>query len=146
MSSLDRLFGSLRIAATGLAAERANINVISENIANARVTRTVEGGPYQRKAIAFEPLLLKDDEGKSYARGVRAANVELDHATEFIEQYEPGHRDADPETGMVVYPNVNSLREMTDLISAMRSYESNLSVQEGFVRAAERALRLAQGN
>lgn len=146
MPSLDRLFGSLRIAATGLSSERAHINVISENIANARVTRTPEGGPYQRKTVAFQPLMLQDDGGQTYARGVRPSAVELDNSSEFVEQFEPGHPDADPNTGMVIYPNVNSLKEMTDLIAALRSYEANLAVQEGFVRTAERALRLAQSS
>jgi len=90
--------------------------------------------------------MLRNSDGQAYARGVRPAAVELDTSSEFLEQFEPGHPDADPETGMVVYPNVNSLKEMTDLIAALRSYEANLAVQEGFVRTAERALRLAQSS
>ena len=41
-------------------------------------------------------------------------------------------------------PNVNTVREMADLITAVRSYEANLKVQENFERMAERALRLAE--
>jgi flagellar basal body rod protein FlgC len=41
-------------------------------------------------------------------------------------------------------PNVNVTQEMADLIGAMRAYEANLNVQDGFVRTAERALRMAQ--
>jgi flagellar basal-body rod protein FlgC len=45
---------------------------------------------------------------------------------------------------MVTMPNVDTLREMTDMITAMRAYEANLNAQDTFVRMAERALRLAQ--
>ena len=41
------------------------------------------------------------------------------------------------------YPNVNTMKEMADLVTAVRSYEANLSVQETF-DMADRALRLAE--
>lgn len=139
MNGIDRFFQSLRTASSGLAAERVRMNVISENIAGAQVTRTPGGGPYRRKVVVFEPLT-----GPSGGRGVRAARIEHDNNSEFIEIFEPGHPDADPETGRVLMPNVNTLREMADMITAMRAYEANLNVQEGFVRAATRALEIAR--
>ena len=38
--------------------------------------------------------------------------------------YEPGHPDADAE-GFVEYPNVELSKEITDMITAVRSYEAN---------------------
>ena len=55
---------------------------------------------------------------------------------------DPTHPDAD-DRGVVLYPNVNTMKEMADLVTAVRSYEANLSVQENFERMADRALRLA---
>jgi flagellar basal body rod protein FlgC len=46
----------------------------------------------------------------------------------------------------VTLPNVNNLREMADMITAMRSYESNLRSQQGFAQMASRALELARSN
>ncbi|TDJ71861.1 MAG: flagellar basal body rod protein FlgC, partial [Planctomycetota bacterium] len=57
--------------------------------------------------------------------------------------YDPRHPDAD-ERGIVRMPNVNTMREMADLITAVRAYEANMSVQESFERMAERALRLLE--
>lgn len=42
-------FHALGVAASGLSAQRARIETIVENIANAETTRTPDGGPYRRK-------------------------------------------------------------------------------------------------
>ena len=144
MSGLDSFFTTLRTASTGLSAERVRMNVIAENIAGAQVTRTPEGGPYRRKHVVFEPLVTRGPDGSSRVRGVRAARIEHDDQAEFVEVYDPTHPDADALTGKVLMPNVNTLSEMADLITALRAYEANLAVQEGFVRSAERALQLAR--
>ncbi|MCZ6596392.1 MAG: flagellar basal body rod protein FlgC, partial [Planctomycetota bacterium] len=57
--------------------------------------------------------------------------------------FDPGHPDADAD-GFVMFPNVNAVMEMADLITAMRAYEANLTVKESFLRMAERALQLAR--
>ena len=48
------MFGAIDASASGLTAERLRMDVISNNIANANTTRTVEGGPYKRKIVTFE--------------------------------------------------------------------------------------------
>jgi len=148
MSGIDHLFSGMRISASGLSAERTRIDVIAENIANARTTRTAEGGPYRRKVVVFEPMLRRAMAGassgsKDDVTGVLATRVTPDYSSDFQVVLEPGHPDADAD-GMVAYPNVNSVLEMADLITALRAYEANLTAQENFVRMAERALRLLQ--
>ena len=116
------------------------MDVIAENLANARTTSTPEGGPYRRKVILFEPVLQKV-EGQQRTIGVHATRVSVDKVTDFERVLDPGHPDAGPD-GMVTYPNVNTVMEMADLITSMRAYEANLTAQENFVRMAERALDL----
>lgn len=140
MSGTDGFFSGMRIAASGLSAERERMDVIAENLANARTTRTPEGGPYRRKVVLFEPL-LSEVEGEERTLGVQAARVEVDSASDFERVLDPGHPDAGPD-GIVLYPNVNTVMEMADLITAMRAYEANLTAQENFTRMAERALDL----
>jgi flagellar basal-body rod protein FlgC len=55
--------------------------------------------------------------------------------------HDPSHPDANEE-GMVEYPNVNGVREMADLMTAIRAYEANLKAQEVFARMAQRALEM----
>jgi flagellar basal-body rod protein FlgC len=143
MDGFRELFSSLRVSSSGLSAERARIDVIARNIANARVTRTPDGGPYTRQVVNFEPILQRLRDGSTVARGVRVSGVHDDAHTPFEELHDPSHPDADAN-GMVRYPNVETTREMADLITAMRAYEANLESQRGFVRMAERALQLAQ--
>jgi flagellar basal-body rod protein FlgC len=143
MNPIDPLFSGMRVSASGLAAERLRIDTIAENIANARTTRTPEGGPYRRKVVLFETL--DDGSGRDTrpAQGVSAARVVRDETSDFERILDPSHPDAGPD-GMVAYPNVNTVLEMADLITAMRAYEANLTAQENFVRMAERALELAR--
>ncbi len=74
--------------------------------------------------------------------GIRVDEIVKDDSP-FEEVYDPNHPDAD-ERGVVLYPNVNTMKEMADLVTAVRSYEASLSVQETFERMADRALRLAE--
>jgi flagellar basal-body rod protein FlgC len=75
--------------------------------------------------------------------GVRVRGITPDLETPMLTIHDPSHPDAN-ERGEVTMPNVNVTQEMADLIGAMRAYEANLNVQDGFVRTAERALRMAQ--
>jgi len=140
MDGFDGFFTGMRVSATGLTAERVRMDVIAENLANARTTRTPEGGPYRRKVVLFEPV-LREVQGEERSFGVRALPVAEDMGTDFERVLDPGHPDAGPD-GIVLYPNVNTVLEMADLITAMRAYEANLTAQENFVRMAEKALEL----
>ena len=74
---------------------------------------------------------------------MRVERVSDDLSTPFEIVYDPSHPAAGPN-GTVHMPNVNTMKEMADLITAMRAYESNLKAQESFFEMARQALRLAQ--
>lgn len=143
MDGVNNLFSGMRIAATGMSAERVRIDTVAKNIANATVTKTPGGTPYRREVVEFEPILRQLEGGGTENAGVRVRAVSEDTQTPFQRVNVPSHPDADT-AGWVSYPNVNTTREMADLITAMRAYEANLQAQDGFVRMAERALRLLQ--
>jgi flagellar basal-body rod protein FlgC len=44
-------------------------------------------------------------------------------------QYDPTHPDADAQ-GFVAMPNVNVVEEMTDMITASRAYEANVTAAQ----------------
>lgn len=143
MPGIDRLFRGMRIAASALKAERTRVDVITKNIANSRVTNSAETGEaYRREVVSFEPLMERTQRGKEVV-GVQVSSIEQDTETPFQEVHEPGHPDADAN-GMVRYPNVNAVREYTDLITAMRAYEANIGVMESMEQMASQALRLAE--
>jgi len=113
-----------RIAQSGLLAQRVRLNVTATNLANAQVTRTLEGGPYKAKNVVFRAVPL--DEEDPSLRKVEVAEIK-DDPSPFKEVYDPGHPDAD-ERGIVRYPNVDVITEMVELLSAGRAYEANLAV------------------
>lgn len=130
-------FDVMKLSATGLSAQRIRINVISANLANVNTTRGENGEPYKRKDVIFEQVL----EGEM-AGGVKVQDIVEDNKP-FVLKYEPGHPDADEE-GYVIYPNVNPVEEMVNMLEAQRSYESNLTVLNTAKQLALRALEIGR--
>ncbi len=143
MTGFDKLFSGMRAASSGMAAEHVRIDTVAKNIANANTTNVPGGGPYRRQLVHFAPLLSRAMNGKDEVVGVRVAKVVDDMATPLPRIFDPAHADADAQ-GYVRLPNVNTVMEMADLITATRAYEANVTAQEQFIAMAERALRLIQ--
>jgi flagellar basal-body rod protein FlgC len=144
MDALTNMFRGLRTSSSGMSAERTRIDVIAKNLAYAQVTHMPDGsGPYRRQLVRFSTVMKRTPGAKAEVDGVKVDRVEPDNTTPLERVFSPGHPDADA-TGMVTYPNVNPTSEMADLITAVRAYESNANAADGFVKMAERALRLAQ--
>ncbi|EKF41564.1 flagellar basal body rod protein FlgC [Nitratireductor indicus] len=120
---MDPLSASLKVAASGLEAQSQRMQVVSENLANARSTSDVPGGdPYRRKTISFVAELDREIGGSV----VEIGSVANDPSN-FTLEFDPGHEAAD-EAGYVKMPNVNVLIEMADMREANRGYEANLQV------------------
>ncbi|GAB6036705.1 flagellar basal body rod protein FlgC [Fundidesulfovibrio butyratiphilus] len=124
---------ALDIGASGLSAQRTYMNVVSMNLANAKTSKTMDGqGPYQRKSVAMKTTKLDNAFTKAMRSamddemaGVRVTGIVNDTRPP-KQVYEPGHPDAD-QNGYVQYPDINVVEEMTNMISASRSYEANTS-------------------
>jgi len=123
------------------------MEVVSSNLANAQTTRTPEGGPYKRRDVvvaAEKPRddfgMLLEDEMDQSVHTVRLVEIQPDE-TEPRLVYDPDHPDSNEE-GYVAYPNVDSMEEMVNLITVMRSYEANLSTITAVRDMTTSALRI----
>lgn len=123
---------AIDVGASALKAERTHLNVISMNLANAKTTKTMDGGPYRRKDVIFKETGIDSPFAKAMnsaldeeVKGVRVDSIQNDQRP-LKKVYEPGHPDADKE-GYVSYPDINVVEEMTNMLSAMRAYEANVS-------------------
>lgn len=146
------LFNSFDVSASGLTAQRFRMDIIAENVANANTTRTEDGTPYVRKVVTFE----EKGETKSFSNifhhvlnhdsrgGVKVGGVFEDKWTQMNMVYDPSHPDAD-ENGYVMYPNVNTITEMTNLIDASRSYEANATAFDASKAIAKKGLDMLSG-
>jgi flagellar basal-body rod protein FlgC len=144
------LLSSLKISASGLAAQRKRIEAHSSNIANAQTTRTAEGGPYRRKEVVFgsEPARSEFSE---ILEGELAENAQTVHATEVIHtdkviyKHDPTHPDANAE-GYVAMPDINTMTEMANMMEAQRAYESNITAMNVTKQMATKTLEIGRGN
>lgn len=141
------IFGGMNISSSGMTAQRLRTDVISENIANANTTRTSKGGPYVRKTVVLtEKTLTKFGDVfnrtiQGVGNGVKVTAIKDDTETDMNLVYDPSHPDAD-ENGYVLYPNVNVVTEMTNLIDATRSYEANATAFNASKAMASTGLEL----
>ncbi len=150
------MFGGIDAAASGLTAERLRMDVISNNIANVNSTRTVDGGPFKRKYVIFQP---REAENNSFASmlqgavnkgekknrpgdGVRAVGIGTDNTMGKL-VYDPGHPDANAD-GYVELPNVDIVNEMVDMITASRAYEANVTSINAAKSMAQQALNISK--
>jgi flagellar basal-body rod protein FlgC len=137
------IFRIFDVVGAGMSAQRTRMSVVAGNLANAETTRTPEGGPYRRRNVFFRALPLQNDfpsllqTQSSRPLQLRQRDPQADvHSVEVVnvqasaraprKVYDPQHPDADTE-GYVSYPDINTMEEMTDLLSATRSYEANLT-------------------
>ena len=139
-------FSALEVAASGLSAERTRMNTIASNLANARTTRTAEGGPYKR----IDPVFQATQLGGGIAGGPDESAVSLVKVQRIQQDtrdpqlvYEPGHPDADAK-GYVRYPNVNVVEEMVNMITASRAYEAGVTSVESVKSMARSALGIGR--
>ena len=150
------LFTTINTAASGLTAERMRLDVISDNIANANTTRTAEGGPFRRSRVIFRPRVnqpywrspfLPKDLDNGIGQGVRVVKIEEDRDAQPRLVWDPTHPDAirtGPQAGYVEMPNVNVVEEMTNMISASRSYQANAEVMNTARTLIQRTLSIGQ--
>jgi flagellar basal-body rod protein FlgC len=144
-------FSSMRVSASGLDAQTKRMNTISSNIANAETTRTAGpgSGPYRKK----DPLIAAETDRENFGeilsneldesvQGVRVQEIVEDTKPPRM-VYNPSHPDANPD-GYVAMPNVNTVEEMANMISAQRSYEANVTAMGAAKAMAQKALEIGR--
>lgn len=137
-------FDGLHASASGLTAQRLRMDVIANNLANANSTGAKPGDAYRRQMVVFESReqFGRDLAGKTGMTplGVKVTKI-LDDESPFRLVYDPEHPSANAD-GYVAFPNVNTVQEMTDMISATRSYEANVTVINSIKGMAAKALEI----
>ncbi len=138
---------SMNISQNALSAQRLRLDVITQNIAMAEVTRTADGTPYRRQLVVFEEKkAFKDyfveNQRKMTYEGVTVAGVIKDQ-TDFIPVFDPAHPDAN-EDGYVMMPNVNKTEETLDLMAAEQSYNANVQAFNAVKYMASKALTIGK--
>lgn len=144
MSFLD----SLNISGSALTAQKLRMDVISSNIANASTTRTEDGGSYRRKLVVFTEAEnnsfsgVLDSLNQENLGGVEATAI-VEDPSDLKPVYDPDHPDADAN-GYVMMPNVDTVDEMVDMMSATRSYEASVTAFNAVKMMVTKALEIGR--
>lgn len=129
------------IAGSGMSAQSVRLNTTASNLANAE---SVSGDPnavYKAKHPLFEAI--RNGLGKDASTTGVAVKGIFENQAAPTARYEPGNPLADAN-GYVYAPNVNSVEEMVDMISASRSYQNNVEVMNTAKEMMLATLRLGQ--
>ena len=141
---------ALALSASGLEVQRRRMNIIASNLANVNSTKSVNGAPYRRRDLLIradrtvtQPFCaLMNPSGLPDPPGVKAVKVVEDHRPP-RQMYEPQHPDANAQ-GFVLMPDINTIEEMVNLISASRAYEANVTAMSVTKTMAQRALDIGR--
>lgn len=134
------LFNVFKVSSSAMTAQSMRLNAVASNLANADSVVSADGKPYRAKQVVFEATPL--GEAGDVAQGVRVRQVVEDAAPPRM-VYDPKNPAAD-EKGYVAFSNVNVVEEMTNMISASRSYQSNVEVMNTAKTMLLRTLQIGQ--
>ncbi len=150
------MFDTFNIAGSGLSAQKVRMNTIANNIANANSTRNADNsGPFRRDEVLMQSIPTRENYTSHFlptalktqvGQGVRIERIQKDTSPLPL-RYDPFHPDAiqvGPKKGYVQMSNVNIVKEMTNMISASRSYEANTQVLINHKQIFQKTLELAR--
>lgn len=147
--SLTNVFN---IAGTGMNAQSVRLNTTASNIANAETVSSSIDETYKARKPWFSVIDKQWDNVKGLSNkldirsqigdGVEVKGI-IESDAPLKKRYQPHHPMADEE-GYVLYPNVNVVEEMTDMMSSSRSYQMNVEMMKTAKQMLQRTLTLGQ--
>lgn len=135
------LFNVFQVSSSAMTAQSMRLNAVASNLANADSIVSSDGKQYKAKQVVFEATPMGNN--GELSKGVRVRQV-VDDASPPRMVYDPKNPAAD-EKGYVAFPNVNVVEEMTNMISASRSYQTNVEVMNTAKTMMLRTLQIGQG-
>lgn len=150
--SLNQVFD---IAGSAMSAQSIRLNTTSSNLANAETASSSTDEVYRARKPVFSAIQADmmgpgggvQDAGFSRSE-LESAGVQVDGIVEsdveLEQRYQPDHPKAD-DNGYVYYPNVNVVEEMADMMSASRSFQTNVEVMNTAKSMMQRVMTLGQG-
>jgi flagellar basal-body rod protein FlgC len=132
------------IAGSAMNAQSVRLNTIASNLANADTAASSAAEAYRARKPVFAAVFDRSAADAGALAGARVQVLDVVQSTEPVrEAYEPDNPLANAE-GVVFYPNVNSVAEMTDMMSASRAFETNVEVLGRLKGMQQSLLRLGE--
>jgi flagellar basal-body rod protein FlgC len=129
-------FSIFDIAGSAMRAQNLRLNTTASNLANINTVAGSADEAYRSRHPVFAAV-LHNEIGGVQSRGV----VESSREPEM--RYEPGHPMAN-EDGYIFGSNVDSVEEMANMMSATRSYQSNVDMLSTVRQLMLQTLKMGQ--
>jgi flagellar basal-body rod protein FlgC len=136
------LFNVFNITGSGMSAQSMRLNTTASNIANADSVSSSVDETYRARHPVFAAAMQKAAGGQEASVGVQVLGIVESNKPLNVE-YAPEHPMADVN-GNIYKPNVNVIEEMTNMISASRSYQTNVQLAESAKNMLNKTLQLGQ--
>ncbi len=130
------------IAGSGMNAENLRLNLVASNISNANSVSSSIDEVYKSRQPVFASELKNILDKNNAASGVNVLGVVESQAPPVME-YAPNHPMAD-ELGYIYKPNVNTVEEMANMMSASRAYQNNVDVLDTAKNLILQTLKMGQ--
>lgn len=132
-----------QIAGSAMTAQSVRLNTVASNLANANTAAGNETEAYRARKPVFATVFERNSLGDQVA-GASVQVLDVVQSTEPLRKvYEPDNPLANEE-GVVFYPNVNPVAEMTDMMAASRAFETNVEVLSRVKSMQQSLLRMGQ--
>jgi flagellar basal-body rod protein FlgC len=131
------LFNIFNVSGSAMSAQSQRLNAVASNLANADSATSASGQAYRAKQVVFEAVPVAGG-----ATAVRVQKV-IDDPSPLKMMYDPKHPMAD-DKGYVAMPNVNVVDEMVDMLSASRSYQTNVETMNAAKTLLLKTLTIGQ--
>lgn len=135
------LLNVFEIAGSAMSAQTVRMNVTASNMANLDAVSSSDGETYRARHPVFETV-YSDSMKNGLSNGVRVAGI-IESQAPLRKEYHPAHPKAD-DKGYVFFPNVNSIEEMTNMISATRTFQNNVEIINASKQMLLRTLSMGQ--
>lgn len=136
------LFNVFEISGQAMAAQSTRLNTTASNIANADSVSSSVDETYRARHPVFAAQMQKAAGGQADSVGVKVLGI-VESDKPLNVEYSPNHPMADKD-GYIYKPNVNVVEEMTNMISASRSYQTNVQLAESAKNMVNKTLALGQ--
>ena len=133
-----------RVSGSAMTAQTVRLNTIASNLANAESPADNEGAVYKARRPVFAAVYKNSEliDNKALA-GARVQIMDVVETGSAVQRYEPNHPMANDQ-GYVFYPDINVVEEMADMMSASRSFETNVEVLNSVKSMQQSLLRLGE--
>lgn len=135
------LFNIFDVAGSGMSAQQLRLNLVASNLANAQTVSSSGDATYKSRQPVFSAM-LNQFTNKQTSVGVRVDGV-VESQEPLRKDYRPNHPKSDKD-GFIYMPNVNSIGEMANMISASRSFQTNVEIASTSKKMAMKLIQLGK--